>query len=69
MKKIASFFATAAFVVALSSCGSKPAENTDTMAADTMSTMESASEVVAESAAVIDSAAAVIDSAAATVAH
>jgi len=68
MKKIVSFFAMAAFVVALSSCGNKATETTDTTATDSMSTMESASEVVTESAAVIDSASAVIDSAAATMA-
>ena len=42
MKKIVNFFAMAAFVVALSSCGNKSAESTEGAATDSMSTMESA---------------------------
>ena len=40
MKKIVNFFAMAAFVVALSSCGNKTAESTESTT-DSMSTMES----------------------------
>ena len=40
MKKIVTFFAMAAFVVALSSCGNKATESTETTT-DSMSTMES----------------------------
>jgi len=58
MKKFASFLAAATFVVALSSCGSKPAETTETAT-------EVATEVATDAAAVVDSAAAVIDSVAA----
>lgn len=42
MKKIVTFFAMAAFVVALSSCGNKATEATEGTEADSMSTMESA---------------------------
>jgi hypothetical protein len=61
MKNLLSFLAVATFVVALSSCGSKPAETTETMVDST------AAAVVEEAAAVVDSAAAVVDSAAAVV--
>ena len=42
MKKIVTFFAMAAFVVALTSCGNKSTEATEGTEADSMSTMESA---------------------------
>ena len=56
MKKIVTFFAMAAFVVALSSCGgSKTAETTETTT-DSMSTMESAPAEVTTEPAVVDTA-------------
>lgn len=63
MKKIATFFAAAAFVVALSACGSKPAEES-TEAAATEAPVEAPAEAPAEPA--MDTTAAVAtDSAAA----
>jgi hypothetical protein len=60
MKKFASFFAAATFVVALASCGSKTAENAET------ATDSTAVEMTTEAAPVDTAAAAVVDSAAAT---
>jgi hypothetical protein len=65
MKNLLSFLAVATFVVALSSCGSKPAETTETMVDSTAAVVEEAAAVVDSAAAVVDSAAAVVDSAAA----
>jgi len=59
MKKFASFFAAATFVVALASCGSKTAENAET------ATDSTAVEMTTE-AAPVDTAAAVVDSTVAT---
>ena len=64
MKNLLSFLAVATFVVALSSCGSKPAETTET-AVDSTTVVEETVATVDSAAAVVDSAAAVVDSAAA----
>jgi hypothetical protein len=65
MKNLLSFLAVATFVVALSSCGSKPAETTETMVDSTAAVVEEATATMDSATAVVDSAAAVVDSAAA----
>lgn len=66
MKKITSFLAVATFVVALSSCGSKPAENAAEATTEVATeATEAATEATTEAAAVVDSAAAMVDSTAA----
>jgi hypothetical protein len=62
MKKFTTFLAAATFVVALSSCGSKPAETTEAPATEAVATETPA----ADAAATVDTAAAaVVDTAAA----
>ncbi len=65
MKKFASFFAAATFVVALASCGSKTAENAETATDSTAVEMTTEAAPVDTAAAVVDSAAATTDSTAA----
>lgn len=66
MKNLLSFLAVATFVVALSSCGSKPAETTETMVDSTAAAVEETVATVDSAAtAVVDSAAAMVDSTAA----
>lgn len=67
MKKFASILAAATFVVALSSCGNKQAENTEAAVDSTATEVATEATAVVDSAAtaVVDSAAAVVDSAAA----
>lgn len=64
MKNLLSFLAVATFVVALSSCGSKPAETTETMVDSTAAVVEETPTVDSTATAVVDSAAATVDSAA-----
>lgn len=65
MKKVATFLSMATIVVALSSCGSKTAENA-TEAVDSMAT--EATDMAADAAAMVDStASAMVDSASAMV--
>lgn len=65
MKKFASFFAAATFVVALASCGSKTAENAETATDSTAVEMTTEAAPVDTAAAPADSAAATTDSTAA----
>ena len=60
MKKFTSILAVATVVVALASCGSKPAETAETMVDSTATEMEAVVETVDSAAvAVVDTAAAV----------
>ena len=63
MKKVATFFAMATVVVALSSCGSKTAESTE--ATDSTAVTEAPMEAAPMEAAPVDSAAMTTDTAAA----
>ncbi len=70
MKKFTSILAVATVVVALASCGSKPAETAETMVDSTATEMEAVVETVDSAAvAVVDTAAAAVAGAADAAAH
>lgn len=65
MKKFTTFLAAATFVVALSSCGNKQAENTEATATDSTAMTTEAPAVDSAAATVDTAAAATVDTAAA----